>query len=89
MGLASKGSLKELHTHYSKTLRETIPDSLLWKITHDVSAGLQHMHRKGYLHMDIKPANLLINENNNILIGDFGMVVRIGERSEDREGDNR
>ena len=32
------------------------------------------MHIKGYLHLDIKPQNILVDENLNLRIADFGSV---------------
>ena len=41
------------------------------------------------VHMDIKPANLLITEQGNVQIGDFGMAVAIGSSDDGHEGDTR
>ena len=35
-------------------------------------SGLEYMHHKGYAHRDLKPDNLLLDENYNLLIADFG-----------------
>ncbi|PIC21994.1 hypothetical protein B9Z55_026637 [Caenorhabditis nigoni] len=37
-------------------------------------AGLQHMHSKDIIHLDIKPENLFISANNVLKIGDFGLA---------------
>jgi serine/threonine protein kinase len=39
--------------------------------------GLIYLHKQGILHRDIKTANLLINEQGNVCIADFG-ISRIG-----------
>lgn len=37
--------------------------------------GLEHCHSKGVLHRDIKGSNLLIDNNGNLKIGDFGLAT--------------
>jgi serine/threonine-protein kinase len=50
----------------------------LWevrKITTDVALGLQALHARGMLHRDIKPGNLLRDDNGTTKLGDFGLVT--------------
>ncbi|KAJ4950501.1 hypothetical protein NE237_027333 [Protea cynaroides] len=37
--------------------------------------GLEHCHNRGVLHRDIKGSNLLIDNNGNLKIGDFGLAT--------------
>ncbi|KAG9457009.1 hypothetical protein H6P81_001517 [Aristolochia fimbriata] len=37
--------------------------------------GLEHCHKRGVLHRDIKGSNLLIDNNGNLRIGDFGLAT--------------
>ncbi|KDP42465.1 hypothetical protein JCGZ_00262 [Jatropha curcas] len=37
--------------------------------------GLEHCHSRGVLHRDIKGSNLLVDQNNNLKIGDFGLAT--------------
>jgi len=32
------------------------------------------LHEKGYVHRDIKPQNVFINSNNELILGDFGLI---------------
>ncbi|KDN51424.1 hypothetical protein K437DRAFT_254837 [Tilletiaria anomala UBC 951] len=48
----------------------------LWKILAELSAGLQHIHGNGVLHLDLKPANVLITEVGSLKVGDFGFATR-------------
>lgn len=41
-----------------------------WRFIRDVSEGLDYLHRRGILHLDIQPANVLISEQGYV-IGDF------------------
>lgn len=57
----------------------------LWRYISDVSAGLAYLHafNPTIVHHDIKPANILIDDNNNYAITDFGIS---SHRGNNREG---
>jgi len=44
----------------------------LWDILNPIAEGLERAHRVGVLHRDIKPPNILINEDNRPVLIDFG-----------------
>lgn len=68
-----------------------IPESSVWKICHDVAAGLSHIHSHGVVHNDIKPSNLFLVAHNRLgallKIGDFGIAGDIGTSDDGQEGD--
>ena len=79
-------------THCSNNITGCLPvmaDNTVWHVVHDVCAGLQHIHSCGMVHLDIKPANLLITESGTLQIGDFGMAAAIGSCDDGNEGDTR
>jgi len=56
------------------------PSSLvtLIQVFIQVAGGLAAMHRLGYVHADIKPNNILVNENLVVKLIDFGQSCTIG-----------
>lgn len=56
------------------------PSSLaaLLRIFSQTAQGLGAMHRLGYVHADIKPNNILVNEHMDVKIIDFGQSCPIG-----------
>lgn len=48
-----------------------IPQTLKW-IT-DVLKGLEYLHSQGFLHNDIKPSNILIGDNGEGILTDYGI----------------
>lgn len=44
------------------------------KIFYEIILGIQYLHSKDIIHCDLNLKNILINENNNIKISDFGMA---------------
>jgi serine/threonine protein kinase len=48
------------------------------------ATGIAHMHTEGYLHLDIKPANMFLHKSNGQLIGivgDLGLAAHIPDNS--------
>jgi len=37
------------------------------------------LHKKGYVHRDIKPQNIFLNSNKDLILGDFGLVYFIDD----------
>lgn len=62
----------------------------VWKIMLELAMGLQHIHESGFIHLDIKPANVLIAFDGSLKISDFGMSTRWpAAQSLEREGDRQ
>ncbi|KAL7271286.1 mitosis inhibitor protein kinase swe1 [Rhizina undulata] len=60
----------------------------VWKVIVELCLGLQHIHDSGFIHLDLKPANVLITFDGTLKISDFGMATRWPASSElEREGD--
>jgi serine/threonine protein kinase len=68
-----------------------VPEQTIWKICHDLSAGLSHIHSHGIVHYDIKPSNVFLVPHGRFgamcKIGDFGQSGEIGSSADGEEGD--
>ena len=52
------------------------------KFLHDVAAGLEYLHEHHIIHQDIKPDNILLDDNCNFLVTDFGISVASTDTAE-------
>lgn len=52
-----------------------VDDFRIWKILLEIGQGLKHIHDSGFIHLDIKPANIMITFEGVLKIGDFGMAT--------------
>ncbi|KAK8073635.1 protein kinase protein [Apiospora phragmitis] len=69
-------------------LKGRLDDFRIWKVMLELCQGLQHIHNAGFVHLDLKPANILINFEGTLKIGDFGMAAALPiEEGPDFEGD--
>lgn len=49
-----------------------LPAAEAVEMFHDIAVGLAHAHGKGVLHCDLKPANILLDQDNRPRLADFG-----------------
>ena len=76
MEYCSGGSLRDKINSNTYTNTEAID----WMIT--LAKSLRIIHKKGIIHHDIKPDNILFTQNGNIKIADFGVANKnMGTRS--------
>ncbi|KAI5290248.1 hypothetical protein KEM54_002074 [Ascosphaera aggregata] len=69
-------------------LKGRLDDFRTWKIMLELAEGLKHIHNSGYIHLDLKPANVLITGNGILKIADFGLATPWpAEPGIDGEGD--
>lgn len=61
------GSLAE------KVKNGPLPEPVALRYIHQVAESLSYLHGKNVMHLDIKPANILLGEDGNAVLIDFGL----------------
>lgn len=51
-----------------------LDDFRIWKILLELCQGVKSIHDQGFIHLDLKPANVFIDWEGVLKIGDFGMA---------------
>ena len=57
------------------------------KVLEQVGAALTFAHRNGVVHRDIKADNILLDEDGNAYLGDFGIAKEVGNEGSIAQGD--
>ena len=63
-----------------------VDEKELLHFLHDVAAGLEYLHDHNIIHQDIKPDNVLVDDNCNFLLTDFGISKKENATEEAIEG---
>lgn len=69
MNYAEKG---DLFNAIDNTKHHRLPEAQCKKWFAQMVRGIDYMHSTGYLHLDLKPDNVFIDANGDVMIGDFG-----------------
>ncbi|XP_056844978.1 mitogen-activated protein kinase kinase kinase 1-like isoform X2 [Raphanus sativus] len=66
--LVSQGSLLKLYRRYP------LPNSVVSTYTRQILDGLKYLHGEGFIHRDIKCANVLVDTTGAVKLADFGLA---------------
>jgi serine/threonine protein kinase len=70
MDYAPNGNLRQ---RYPKGSR--LPSASIASYVKQVASALQYAHDRNLIHRDVKPANMLLGYNNEVLLSDFGIAL--------------
>ena len=76
MELIGGVSLREILTYQGKTTAEAA-----LAVLHGSLLGLAAAHRRGIVHRDYKPENVLVSGDGISKLSDFGIAARVGDRA--------
>lgn len=65
-----------------------MPEQRRYKLLREMLLALEFLHKNGMIHLDLKPENIFL-KNNNYKLGDFGLVVSTSDIKNIEEGDSR
>src|SRR6266480_5853388 len=82
MELIDHGSLDDFMESQGRLTEHQVLD-----IGIQIARGLRAAHRKGLIHRDVKPANILFVEEQAAKIGDFGLAAFATQQSQNTESD--
>ncbi|GAA49777.1 mitogen-activated protein kinase kinase kinase kinase 3 [Clonorchis sinensis] len=77
-GLANRFSTVDpANTRRGHDIRRPIEENCIAFVTRETLRGIEYMHKAGKIHRDIKGANILLTNDGDVKIADFGVAAQI------------
>lgn len=76
MDYIERGSLEDMLRRERR-----LPVSTAYELFREIAVGLTHLHNRGVLHCDLKPANVLLDDDHKPRLADFGQARLASEAS--------
>jgi serine/threonine protein kinase len=70
MDYAPNGTLRQRHANGTR-----LPFTTIVSYVQQVTSALQYAHKQNFIHRDVKPGNMLIGRQGEILLSDFGIAL--------------
>lgn len=71
MDYCDRGSLRQLLDNHGP-----LPEPLIAETAESILKALEYLHKQGISHRDLKGANVLVDEEGKIKLGDFGVAFQ-------------
>lgn len=69
------------HTVYDDIVKMgKYPEDMALKIIIETAKALEHAHQAGFIHRDVKPKNIMINEEGTAKLADMGLARAVSDR---------
>ncbi|TMS39971.1 hypothetical protein L596_006417 [Steinernema carpocapsae] len=66
---------RSLDQYVAVTPNCTVPEPKLWDFFYDLLQGLDFLHSRDFIHVDIKPENIFLTTDGHCKLGDFGLMI--------------
>jgi serine/threonine protein kinase len=84
-----KSNLDKYMFHSNKELNSTPSESFVFNIFKQLLNGLIYLKNKNVLHRNIKPSNILLDDNNNLKISNFRLSAFINEQNSENQNKDK
>lgn len=78
MEYARGDNLREILREYIQN-GQIMPTSQLLKILGDIANALDYAHQQSIIHRDVKPSNIIVSDQDNAVLTDFGLALNATE----------